>query len=176
MTDSCPYTADDQTQLTPMEPCAFWRAVFVWSYTVNGGRLAPRPRVAASCDALQEGSHTMSAQSHDHRLPYPRDGSPGPAPDEFEIRGVLDDGSTARASFVGGVLHCDEALRRRAELLVAMEERFANPQVLTRYGATLEGPATAVALTLIRSMHVLSFDISLSGLSIRQRCEEVDAS
>ena len=107
---------------------------------------------------------------------HPSRGSMGPQPDEFEMQGVLEDGTTARASFVGGVLFCDEPLRRRAELLVALEERFEHPPVLTRYGATLRGPATAVALTLIRSMHVRSFDINLADLTITQRCQGFEES
>ena len=114
--------------------------------------------------------------SEDRRLPHVRDGSTGPAPDEFEIQGILEDGAIARATFVGGVLYCDEPLRRRAELLVAMEERFASPRVVTRYGATLQGPATAVALTLIRAMHVQSFNINLAGLTITQRYQEFEES
>ena len=114
--------------------------------------------------------------SEEHRLPHARDGSSAPRCGEFEMQGVLEDGSSARASFVDGVLYCDEPLRRRAELLVAMEERFAHPRVLTRYGATLHGPATAVALTLIRSMNVQSFDINLAGVTITQRCREFEES
>jgi hypothetical protein len=82
---------------------------------------------------------------------------------DFRIRGVLEDGSAAVAYHIHGRLDCDDALRRRAELVVALGERFAQPDVAASYEATLDGDPVAVALTLARAMHVESFEMRLSG-------------
>lgn len=86
-------------------------------------------------------------------------------PGDFRIRGVLEDGTPAVAYRIHGRLDCDEGLRRRAEIVVALGERFAQPDLAASYDATLDGDPVAVALTLARAMHVESFELRL--------CEDV---
>ena len=81
---------------------------------------------------------------------------------DFRVEGVLENGARAAAYRIRGRLDCDETLRRRAELVVAMGERFTIEGVETSFEATLDGDPLAVALTLTRAMTVDSFEMRLS--------------
>jgi hypothetical protein len=70
--------------------------------------------------------------------------------DAFGVEGLLD-GQPVAAAWSRGRLACDPALRARAELLVDLGEVFFDDQGQPRYQASLNGPALAVALTLVRA-------------------------
>jgi hypothetical protein len=70
--------------------------------------------------------------------------------DGFQLHGLID-GQPVAATLTRGRLICDPALRARAELLVDLHEVFSDEQGRPRYGASLEGPEVAVALTLLRA-------------------------
>jgi hypothetical protein len=70
--------------------------------------------------------------------------------DGFQVQGLID-GQPVAATLTRGHLICAPALRARAELLVDLQEVFSDEQGRPRYGASLEGPEVAVALTLLRA-------------------------
>jgi hypothetical protein len=71
-------------------------------------------------------------------------------PGWFAVEGIID-GQVVRASWTDGRLACDELLRSRAALLVALEEEFVSADPPRRYVASLQAPPMAVALTLVRA-------------------------
>jgi hypothetical protein len=73
-----------------------------------------------------------------------------PSVARFCIEGLLD-GRPVSGAWADGRLACDEDLRARALLLVDLEEEFVYDDPPRVFIATLEGPAIAVALTLIRA-------------------------
>jgi hypothetical protein len=75
---------------------------------------------------------------------------PDGALDAFQVEGLLD-GQPVTATWTRGRLACDPALRDRAELLVDLGEEFSDAEGRPRYAASLDGPAVAVALTLVRA-------------------------
>ena len=81
---------------------------------------------------------------------------------DFRIEGLLEDGAPAAAYRIKGRLDCDEPLRRRAEIIVALREQFALQGAEPTFEATLDGDPVAVALTLTRAMTVVSFEMRLS--------------
>jgi hypothetical protein len=68
----------------------------------------------------------------------------------FTVEGMVD-GEAVRASWADGRLACDELLRSRALLLVDLEEEFVYSDPPRCFIASLDGPAIAVALTMIRA-------------------------
>ena len=95
--------------------------------------------------------------------------------DEFRLEGTLEDGVCVSAFRVRGHFVCDDALRRRAELLIAMDEEFTLPGAKGRYHATLDAPPVAVALTLARAMRVRSFELRLpEGVVVSHRNDSVN--
>ena len=64
--------------------------------------------------------------------------------------GGLVDGAEAEATFENGLLTCPDEVLRRAEMVVAMGETFSDPDAET-VEATLDGPAGAVLLTVMRA-------------------------
>ena len=87
----------------------------------------------------------------------------------FHIAGTVEGGVWVAARYVDGTLHCDDALRRRAELVVAAGDTFELAHSSRHHVATLDGDPVAVALTLIRAMHVDTFELDLDDITIR-RC------
>ena len=75
---------------------------------------------------------------------------PDGALDAFQVEGLLD-GQPVAAGWAWGRLACDPVLRARAELLVDLGEVFFDHEGRPRYQASLDGPALAVALTLVRA-------------------------
>jgi hypothetical protein len=73
-----------------------------------------------------------------------------PAVGRFLVEGVVD-GRRVSASWDGGRLVCDDALRARALLLVDLEEEFLYDDPPRCFIASVEGPPIAVALTMIRA-------------------------
>jgi hypothetical protein len=88
---------------------------------------------------------------------------------DFRIEGVLEDGAPAAAYRIRGRLDCDDALRERAELVVAMGDRFSIEGVDSSFEAALDGEPLAVALTLARAMTVDTFEMRLSDDVVIQR-------
>jgi hypothetical protein len=88
---------------------------------------------------------------------------------DFRIEGILEDGAPAAAYRIKGRLDCDEPLRRRAEIIVAMREQFALEGVETKFEAILDGDPVAVALTLTRAMTVVSFEMRLTDKVLIQK-------
>ena len=96
-----------------------------------------------------------------------------PAACEFAMSGTLDDGTVVTARYERGVLWCDEALKRRAEQLVRAGATFEQASVSRTHNATVSGDPVAIALTLIRAMQVVEFEITLDGATIK-RVHSVD--
>jgi len=68
----------------------------------------------------------------------------------FAVQGVIDD-QVVRAVWSDGRLSCDRLLGARARLLVDQGAEFRSDDPPRRYHASLQGPAMAVLLTLIRA-------------------------
>jgi hypothetical protein len=82
----------------------------------------------------------------------------------FELSGVVDDGTPVTARWSAGGLLCDPALAVRARMLVDLGETFGGDRGTMSYGATLDGPPVAVALTLIRACcTVTQLVVSIDG-------------
>ena len=86
----------------------------------------------------------------------------------FHIAGTVEDGTWVCARYADGTLRCDDALRSRADLVVAAGEIFELPDSSRRHVATLDGDPVAVALTLIRAMHVDTFELDFDEVSINR--------
>ena len=78
----------------------------------------------------------------------------------FTVRGIVD-GRTTRAQWAPGHLDCDHQLMQRAEVVVAMGERFSTPwSPAASLPASIEGPPVAVLLTVMRAFsRVTSVDL-----------------
>ncbi|HEV8296819.1 MAG TPA: hypothetical protein VGQ20_05980 [Acidimicrobiales bacterium] len=85
-------------------------------------------------------------------------------PGDFRVEGVLDDGTEASASFVRGHLVADAELLDRARIIIAMGDRFADPDIPDAgFDASLDGPPIAVALTFIRAFaRVTGLELALA--------------
>ena len=83
----------------------------------------------------------------------------------FVLHGLLD-GRPAWALWSAGVLECDRRLEARAWILVDLDETFEVGDPPRMVGATLDGPPTAIAITLIRACDVVvAMDMSLPSVS-----------
>jgi hypothetical protein len=68
----------------------------------------------------------------------------------FAVEGVIAD-QPVRAVWADGRLHCDRPLEARARLLVDLGAEFGADDVRRRYRASLQAPAAAVLLTVVRA-------------------------
>lgn len=73
----------------------------------------------------------------------------------FELEGTIG-GQPVAARYEGGVLDCDPLLRSHADLVVAVGDTFSYGEGGPVVDASLEGPAVAVLVTLMRAMRVTS--------------------
>jgi hypothetical protein len=67
------------------------------------------------------------------------------------VEGSIEGRTVQGAWSAGRLLHCHPSLDVRARILVDLEETFVSEDPLLCVGASLEEPAIAVALTLIRA-------------------------
>jgi hypothetical protein len=80
----------------------------------------------------------------------------------FAVQGLIDQ-QVVRAVWSEGQLRCDRLLGARARLLVDLGAEFRSADPPRRYHASLQAPAVAVLLTLIRACDlttVLEVDLS----------------
>jgi hypothetical protein len=95
--------------------------------------------------------HASQVQRVRRQVARERRGGGGPLPMAwFAVEGVIDD-QVVRGHWGGGRLTCDRLLRSRAALLVDLGAEFVAENPPRRYLASLDAPATAVMLTLIRA-------------------------
>jgi hypothetical protein len=82
------------------------------------------------------------------------------------VRGLLD-GHPSEAHWVAGTLIAEPELLRRAEVVVAMEERFTHDGTRAVVTASLHGDPAAAALTLMRALtKVTSVELTSQELDL----------
>jgi hypothetical protein len=72
------------------------------------------------------------------------------------VRGLLD-GRPSEASWVPGAVIAEPELVRRAEVVVALEERFTHEGTTAVVTASLDGTPAAAALTLMRAFTQVTY-------------------
>jgi hypothetical protein len=90
----------------------------------------------------------------------------------FAVQGVIDD-QVVRGVWSDGRLSCDRLLGARARLLVDQGTEFRSDDPPRRYHASLQAPALAVLLTLIRACDLTTvMDVDLG--EVRQNTRQSD--
>jgi hypothetical protein len=118
---------------------------------LDGRRLVLHSRSRELIGTSRKLRHACQVQRARHEVARSRrQGSWLDVPAWFAVEGVLD-GQVVRACWAQGQLTCDRALRERAMLLVDLGDELTTDDPPRRFVASLQAPAIAVALTLMRA-------------------------
>jgi hypothetical protein len=118
----------------------------------------------ARCDRAAR-VRAAAARERQRRARLAATGRPaGPGDPAFAIVGVLDGERVQARWWRARGLSCPEALRRRAQIVVALGDTFDPGDGRPPLVAALDGDPFTVALTLLRSLdQVVSVDFAMSG-------------